>query len=211
MQINWKDVFWSEKRAKTGQKQGSVRFCSLRESSAKLALCCETVLQPKRSRCGINVSLPKWPSFAKLFRNLIDSSVKIFVAAKPFLAHECHFAAQWPSFRNCETTAKHKNSQFRSQSPIPQGVSQLWNHFLAHAYHFEAPYTHLAAAKWAAKSILGCEMVCELRNGCEITSKHRNGLQIAKLTYEREEGLQKHLAKPREVAKMPIEPCDHAS
>ena len=26
-----------------------------------------------------------------------------------------------------------------------------------------------------------------------------------------EEGLQKHLAKPREVAKMPIEPCDHAS
>ena len=131
-------------------------------------------------------------------------------------------------------TAKHKNSQFRSQSPIsqgisklrnscecknfqfrsqssiPQGISKLQNHFLAHEYHLEAPYTHFEAAKWAAKSPLGCEMVCELRNGYEITSKRRNGLQIAKLTYEREEGLQKHLAKPREVAKMPTEPHDHA-
>nr|CAN66472.1 hypothetical protein VITISV_023165 [Vitis vinifera] len=86
-----------------------------------------------------------------------------------------------------------------------------------------------------AKSLLSCEMSCEitfelrngyemisklrndyemiskLRNGCEITSKLRNGLQIAKLTCEMEEGLQKHFAKPREVAKMPTEPCDHAS
>ena len=44
-----------------------------------------------------------------------------------------------------------------------------------------------------------------------MTSKLRNGLQIVKLTYEMEEGLQKHLAKPREVAKMPIKPCNHAS
>ena len=54
------------------------------------------------------------------------------------------------------------------------------------------------------------EMISKLRNGCEITSKLRNGLQIAKLTCETEEGLQKHLAKPREVVKMPIEPCNHA-
>ena len=34
--------------------------------------------------------------------------------------------------------------------------------------------------------------------------------KIAKLTCEMEEGLQKHFAKPREVAKMPIEPYNHA-
>ena len=45
---------------------------------------------------------------------------------------------------------------------------------------------------------------------CKITSKLRNGLQIAKLTYEMEGDLQKHFAKLREVAKMPIEPCNHA-
>ena len=38
----------------------------------------------------------------------------------------------------------------------------------------------------------------------------RNDLQIVKLTCEMEEGLQKHLAKPREFAKMPIEPHNHA-
>ena len=54
-------------------------------------------------------------------------------------------------------------------------------------------------------------MISKLRNGCEITSKLRNGLQIAKLTCEMEGDLQKHFAKPREIAKMPTEPCDHAS
>ena len=73
----------------------------------------------------------------------------------------------------------------------------------------------------AQGAILGCEITFELRNGyemisklrkgCEITSKLRNGLQISKLTCEMEEGLQKHLAKPREVAKMPTEPHNHAS
>ena len=86
--------------AKTGQKQGSAIFRSLRESSVKLALRCETVSQPKRSRCGINVSLRKRSSFAKSFRNSIDSS------AKPSLAHECHFAAQEPPFRSYETAVK---------------------------------------------------------------------------------------------------------
>ena len=59
---------------------------------------------------------------------------------------------------------------------------------------------HLQAVKLAAKSPIACK----------ITSKLRNGLQIAKLTCEMEEGLQKHLAKLREVAKMPSEPRDHA-
>ena len=52
------------------------------------------------------MSLRKRPSFAKSFHNSIDSSAKIFAAAKPSLAHECHFAAQEPPFRSCETAAK---------------------------------------------------------------------------------------------------------
>ncbi|WKA10653.1 hypothetical protein VitviT2T_028216 [Vitis vinifera] len=70
---------------------------------------------------------------------------------------------------------------------------------------------HLQAVKWAAKLPIACKITSKLQNGCEITSKLQNGLQIAKLTCEMEEGLQKHLAKPMEVAKMPIEPRDHAS
>ena len=108
--------------AKLVQKQGKNRGLRDFAASAKLALRCETVSQPKRSRCGINVSLRKWSSFAKSFRNLIDSFAKIFAAAKPILAHECHFAAQELPFRSCEAP-KHKNSQFRSQSSIPQGIS----------------------------------------------------------------------------------------
>ena len=88
------------------QKQGSARFHSLRESSAKLALRCKTVSQPKRSRCGINMSLRKWSSFAKSFCNSIDFSAKIFVAAKPILAHECYLAAQEPPFPSCEMATK---------------------------------------------------------------------------------------------------------
>ena len=115
--------------AKTEQKQGKNRGLRDFAASANLTLWCEPVSQPKRSRCGINVSLRKWPSFAKSFRRSIDSSAKIFAAAKRLqsykvwkfpisqpklhlagyfeaakliLAHECHFAAQWPPFRSCE-------------------------------------------------------------------------------------------------------------
>ena len=59
---------------------------------------------------------------------------------------------------------------------------------------------HLQAVKWAAKLPIACKM----------TSKLRNGLQFAKLTCKLKGGLQKHLAKPREVAKITIEPHDHA-
>ena len=85
----------------------------------------------------------------------------------------------------------------------------------------------------------GCKMISKLQNGlrkcfffpfgckmgrenvsffpfcCEMASKLRNGYEMAfrlqKLTCERKGGLRKHLAKPTEVAKMPIEPRNHAS
>nr|CAN81974.1 hypothetical protein VITISV_039219 [Vitis vinifera] len=47
------------------QNQGKNRGMRDFAASTNLALCCETVSQPKRSRCGINVSLRKWSSFAK--------------------------------------------------------------------------------------------------------------------------------------------------
>ena len=100
------------------QKQGKNRGLRDFAASAKLALRCETISQPKRSRCRINVSLRKWPSFAKSFRNSIDSSAKIFAAAKPSLAHECHFVEQEPPFRSYEATKREK-TRFRSQSSIP--------------------------------------------------------------------------------------------
>ena len=65
------------------------------------------------------------------------------------------------------------------------------------------------AAKWAAKMFLFfpfCyEMASKLQNGYEMA------FRLQKLTCKRKGGLRKHLAKPREVAKMPIEPHNHAS
>ncbi|RVW32080.1 hypothetical protein CK203_102389 [Vitis vinifera] len=66
---------------KTECKQSKNRGLRDFATSAKLALRCETISQPKRSRCGIDVSLRKRPSFAKSFRSSIFSSAKIFEAA----------------------------------------------------------------------------------------------------------------------------------
>ena len=55
-----------------------------------------------------------------------------------------------PHFAVAKRLRSIKNSQFRSQSPISQGVLQLRNHPLAHECHFEAPYTHFIAVN-------GCE------------------------------------------------------
>ena len=109
MQRNWKEEIGAksdQKQSKTEWKQSKNRGLRDFAASAKLALRCETVSQPKRSRCEINVSLRKRLSFGKSFRNSIESSAENFAAAKPSLAHECHFAEQEPPFRSCELAAK---------------------------------------------------------------------------------------------------------
>ena len=120
-----------------------------------------------------------------------------------------NFAAETPFvrvFRSCETNFWHTSaicsivpfiSKLRYSCEI---TYELRNHFWATKWL----WNELRNQFWAAKSLF------KLRNGCEITSKHRKGLQIPKLTCEMEEGLQKHFAKLRKVAKMPIEPCNHA-
>ena len=149
--------FGARKSVKTGEKQGSAKFRSLKEASAKSALCCETISQPQQVHCEIATSL----------RNC-------HFATKSPLCCEIISQPQAPlyeNFRSCEASSWHtsaisqhsnlisqlrnnckipkrKNSQFRSQSPISQGISQLRNHPLTHECHFKAPYTHFAAAKW---------------------------------------------------------------
>ncbi|RVW58220.1 hypothetical protein CK203_109795 [Vitis vinifera] len=135
---NAKKLKGSLSEQKQGKKTGVCEISHL-ESSAKLALRCETVSQPKRSRCGINVSLRNGRPLRNHF-NSIDSSAKIFAAAKPSLAHECHFAAQEPPFRSCETAAKLQSMKipnFAAKAPFA-GYFEAAKPILAHECHFAA-------------------------------------------------------------------------
>ncbi|RVW79243.1 hypothetical protein CK203_045193 [Vitis vinifera] len=60
------------------------------ENRAKTRLC--EISQHKGNLCEISTLLPK------PFRNTLEFSARIFAAAKPSLAHVCHFAAQEPHF-----------------------------------------------------------------------------------------------------------------
>ena len=60
------------------------------ENRAKTELC--EISQPKEKL------LRNEHFVAKPFHNTVEVSAKIFAAAKPILAHECHFAAQEPPF-----------------------------------------------------------------------------------------------------------------
>ena len=118
----------------------------------------------KSGVCEISQPLRNRHFAAKPFR-----SPNKFAAESPLccgiaILLQNHFAASGPSLRNhfwhTSAISQHsdphfataksqsiKTPTFRSQSPIPQGVSQLRNHPLAHECHLEAPYTHFAAAK----------------------------------------------------------------
>ena len=155
---NCKEIERKSFGAKTGQKQGSARFRSL----CKISI----LLQNQFAASGPSLWNHFWHTSA-----ILQHSDSHFAAAKrlwttkawkiPFSQGKLHSAKDFTAakplfgtrvpFRSCETAAKCqsvKTPNFRNQSPISQGVSQLWNHFLAHEYHLEAPYTHFAAAKW---------------------------------------------------------------
>ena len=137
--------------AKTEQKQGKNRGLRDFLASVKLALRCETISQPKRSRCEINVSLQKRPSFAKSFCNSIDSSAKIFAAAKPILAHECHFAAHEPPFRSCETVAKLQSMKipnFAAKTPFRREFRSCETNFWNTSAISQHSDPHFPVAKW---------------------------------------------------------------
>ncbi|RVW90594.1 hypothetical protein CK203_038803 [Vitis vinifera] len=172
--------------AKTGQKQGKNKGLRDFAASAKSTLCCETSSQPQAS-----------------LRENFRSCETTFGTRVPFRSTVTLIS----QLRNGCEVLKREKSQFRNQSSISQAAKRLRS-ITTLNFTTKAPFRR--AAKWSAKMPLCCEMISKLRNGCKMTSKRRNGLQIAKLTCEMEEGLQKHLAKARKVAKMPTEPCDHA-
>ena len=123
-----------QNRSQTERKQGRNR--------GKTGVC--EISQPLRNR---NFA-------AKPVRNPIALSAKIFAAAKPILAHECHFAAQEPPFRSCESGCeppKHEILHFAGKAPFGRGFgsceTQLW-HMSATSQHSDP---HFAVAKRIAK------------------------------------------------------------
>ena len=140
--------------------QWSTKFRSQKKAPAKSTLCCEKFSQPQKVPYEIKASLRNRHFATKSFHSPKPPSAKIFAAAKNhLLAHECHFAAQYPYF----AAAKWLLNPQSVKNPISQGVSQLQNTLLAHECHFTAQYPHFATAKWAAKMPLRCEIGPPLR------------------------------------------------
>ena len=120
----------SKNRVKIEQKQGSARLRSLRESSAKLALRCETISQLNWLLCEnfrncetkFGTRVPLRSTEAPISKLQIGCEalklhfVGYFAAAKPILAHKCHFVAQWPPFQSCEMG--YENSFFLRNPPF---------------------------------------------------------------------------------------------
>ena len=127
---NCKEIERKSFGAKTEQKQGKNR--------AKTGVC--EILQPLRNRHFV----------AKPFRNTFDSSAKIFAAANPRMAHECHFAAQESPFRSWESGCeplKHEILHFARKAPF----GRVFRSCEANSWHMSAisqhSDPHFAAAK----------------------------------------------------------------
>ncbi|RVW68699.1 hypothetical protein CK203_056054 [Vitis vinifera] len=123
-----------QNRSQTKRKQGRNR--------GKTGVC--EISQPLRNR---NFA-------AKPVRNLIALSAKIFAAAKPILAHECHFAAQEPPFRSCESGCeppKHEILHFAGKAPFGRVFGSCEADFGT-----RVPFSSTVT------------LISQLRNGCEV-------------------------------------------
>ena len=146
------------------------------------------------------------------------SRFKSWEVRSPYLQTVLNLDLKWRSYGRLKTRAQSWTGISQSRRHL-EGCFATAKPIFGTRVPFAAQFPSFWSCDTAAKSILSCEitfelwndckMISKLRNGCEITSKHRKGLQIPKLTCEMEEGLQKHFAKLREVAKMPTEPCNH--
>ena len=113
--------------AKTGEKQGSARFRSLCEIGTLL-------------RNQFTAQLPSLRKFSQLRTNFWHTSATSQHRSP-------HFAAAKRLRNSCEVP-KRENSQFRSQSSIPQGISRLRKHFWHTSAISQHSDPHFAAAKW---------------------------------------------------------------
>ncbi|RVW63244.1 hypothetical protein CK203_058647 [Vitis vinifera] len=103
---NCKEIERKKNRSKIGAKSKSNgRERKQGRNRGKTGVC--EISQPLRNRNFV----------AKPVRNPIALSAKIFAAAKPNLAHECHFAAQCPHFAAAKAAANHQSMK----SSISQG------------------------------------------------------------------------------------------
>ena len=139
-----------------------------------------------------------------------------------------YFATKRDPLRNWAFVAKTTIlCEIISQPHTPPPSAKIFaaaKHPLSTRVPFHSPQPHFASTKWpvklAAKIPLGCENGLWLRNHLWTSKWLRNHLQTMKWPPGCEidlwnggggGGLRKHLAKPREVVKMPTEPCEHAS
>ena len=116
--------FGAIKSVKTGEKQWSARFHSLKEASTKSALCCETISQPQQVRYKIAISLRNRYFVAKSFRSLRPLFAKIFAAAKHPLGTRVPLRSTVTlisQLRNGCEMPKCKNSQFSQPKPHSAG------------------------------------------------------------------------------------------
>ena len=109
----------------------------------------------KTGVCEISQPLRNRHFAAKPVRSLRPLSAKIFAAAKPLLAHECHFAAQEspfgnPPFRSCETAANHQSMKdpiFAGKAPFRRGFLSCEATFWHTSVISQHSDPHFAAAK----------------------------------------------------------------
>ncbi|RVX13157.1 hypothetical protein CK203_017897 [Vitis vinifera] len=91
---------------------------------------------------------------AKPVHSLRPLSAKIFAAAKPILAHECHLAVQEHLFRSCETHCEEEKLDFATKVPFRRVFRGCEAHFGTRV-PFRSTMT----------------LILQLRNGCEITKR----------------------------------------
>ena len=141
----------SENRGETGEKQGSERFRSLCEIEILLRNQFATQLPSLRKISQLRnqvwhtsaTSQHRSPHFAAANHQSMKSSIsqgklhleEDFAAAKPFLAHECHFAAHEHPFRSCETHCEVVKPDFAPKVPFRRVFG---SRALAHECHFAA-------------------------------------------------------------------------
>ena len=156
LQGNWKKEARNQKDLKNKEKAWVANFCNLKWVVAKIASCYKKNSQPS----GATAKIP-------LLTTKIDFRCETISQPPSTLYENFHSCEEAPwhmsaisqpstpvsQLRNGCKLSTPWDPPFRSRGAISKGVSQLWNHPLAHKCHFAAPYAHFVAAKWAAKSM----------------------------------------------------------
>ena len=156
--------------AKTGEKQGKNRGLRDFAASAKSTLCCKTSSQLRNQVWHTSAtSQHSGPHFAAAKAAANHQSMKSSIsqgklhsagylaAAKPTLAHECHFAAQEHLFRSCETHCEVVKPDFAPKVPFRRVFRGCEAHFGT-----RVPFRSTVT------------LISQLRNGCEVPKREKS-------------------------------------